>query len=225
MRVRWCRPCWPWRCCPCCPLRCRRCHGLGVGRGRRRGRLHVRSGRTGFLGPRAGSPRSGRTGVVAGWWKELRQGRPLPWHLAARRPRLGPRRHGPRAHLPRGCADRRVDRVGDAGWCRWRSSCSSAMRASRPTWRGGALGRASRPGCSGRPGWAPDAGLSTAVVYGVLVLVVSQPGAAVILAGQVRRQRREPVGRTEAAGRASAAGLLRGIPPAPSVVSGEVAHG
>ena len=76
----------------------------------------------------------------------------------------------------------------------------------------------------GAAGLGADAGLSTAVVYGVLVMVASLPGAAVILAGQVRRPRREPAGHPEAAGRASAAGLLRGVPPEPSVIGGEAAR-
>jgi glycosyltransferase 2 family protein len=47
----------------------------------------------------------------------------------------------------------------------------------------------------GAAGLGADAGLSTAVVYGVLVLVASLPGAGVMLASQLRRRRRVTEGR------------------------------
>ena len=79
----------------------------------------------------------------------------------------------------------------------------------------------------GAAGLGADAGLSTAVVYGVLVVVASLPGAGVILVGHVRRHRRhrrDPAGRAEAAGRAEPAGLIPVVPLEPSVGGAEVAR-
>jgi hypothetical protein len=46
----------------------------------------------------------------------------------------------------------------------------------------------------GAAGLGADAGLSVAVVYGVLVLVASLPGAGVILVTHLRRRRRRTAG-------------------------------
>jgi hypothetical protein len=52
----------------------------------------------------------------------------------------------------------------------------------------------------GAAGLGAGAGLSTAVVYGVLVLVASLPGAGVILAARLARRRRAVGGRSLGAG-------------------------
>ena len=53
----------------------------------------------------------------------------------------------------------------------------------------------------GAAGLGAGAGLSTAVVYGVLVLVASLPGAGVILAAHLRGRRRAPEGGPSLGGR------------------------
>ena len=74
----------------------------------------------------------------------------------------------------------------------------------------GGRARVRRRGCSALPAWVRSQGVATAVVYGVMVLVASLPGAVVLVAAWLRRPRprvrREPlparirvVGRSEGA--------------------------
>ena len=133
----------------------------------------------GLASPAATSRPSGSrpASIVRAMVVELRSGGPRPAHLAPGRPahRRWPSpatsspsswRRGPRGQRRR-----------SGGSYRSRSSCWSAWASPR-TSPGGARARAWRRGCSVRPGSAPTPASSTAVVYGVLVLVASLPGPA-----------------------------------------------
>ena len=68
-------------------------------------------------------------------------------------------------------------------------------------------------GCSARPVWGAQRGVATAVAYGVMVLVASLPGIAVLVVAWVRRSRRPPRARSlmlvRAAGSSSSFGVRR----------------
>ena len=110
-----------------------------------------------------------------------------------------PRRRGrrPRRDLPGRGADRRRDRVAGASCCRWRCSCCSRWRC-----RSTSAGWGPREGVAAwafaAAGLGADQGVATAMVYGVMALVASLPGAVVlaVLAASRRRAGRRRTGRS-----------------------------
>ena len=96
--------------------------------------------------------------------------------LAGHRARLRARRGRAPRDVPDRRPDRRVGRVAAPSCCRWRCSCWWPW-ACRPTSPAGGRARAWPPGRSASAGLGAAQGVTTAVVYGVLVSGRQPPGS------------------------------------------------
>ena len=178
-------------------------HAAGRGRARRGGR----SASCSWPGRDRGGGRSR--------WARVRQrgGRRHPRRaarppgVAGDRARVRAGRRRPRGHVPDRRADggRRPRRC--PGCCRWR--CSRCWPWCCPASPAGGRARARRRGRSARPAWARTQGVATAVVYGVMVLVASLPGAAVLVLAWFRRRRHAERRSRGGSGRAQPDGAAR----------------
>ena len=175
------------------PVR-RRCRwsAVAAGRGgdRRRARRAGRGPAAGARGGRGCAARWPATSATACWRRRHCPAIALASALVVARPC---------GHLPDRRADRGRHRAGCPGCCRWR--CWRCWPWCCPASPAGGRARARRRGRSARPDWVRTQGVATAVVYGVMVLVASLPGALVLVVagsrapGAGRPDRRARAGR------------------------------
>ena len=173
-------------CCWCCPRRCgRRCRWWLVVA--RRGAVGVLLARPGAAAARAlavgaGAARGGATSATG--CSRRGAGRQSRWRRWSSSPAT--RRHSWSPRGPPASRARSMSCCRWPCWCCWRWCCRNVggwgPREGGAAWAFGAAGLGAA------------LGVATAVVYGVMVLVASLPGALVLVAGWSRRRwlRRSP---------------------------------